>query len=444
MKNIKKIIIFAFCFCLLLVWSASAYSYKPTEEPESEAVYMVNAETGEVIYAKNENKSVDPANLTQVMTALVVLENCENLDEEVIAPQYVFNELYGKDFYTADIRAGEKLRIIDLVYAMMVQSSCEAASILADYIGKGDISVFVEMMNEKAKELEAEDTEFKTPHGMITPSKTTAFDFYKIYSYALKNERFVELTKTIRYTISANNMHSSDRTLVSLSYIIDHYTGGTYYYRHAITAKSSGTREAGRSLVTSANNGRVGYIIVSFGAPMYDESDVYIKNIGSFTDHQKLYNWAFDTLKVTKVLSKEDTITEVKVALSNDKDFVLLYPDRDYSVLLPNDVSAESIQYIKDVPEKINAPVKKGDVIGKLTLRLKNEDLVTVDLVAGDDVSADGVIRGAYLIGVVLTSPWFLGAVGVILLGVIALIIYARVHHKNKRKYKTVKRRRRF
>lgn len=444
MKKIKKIIIFAFCFCFLLGFSASAYTYKPTTEPESDVVYMVNAETGEVIYAKNENKSVDPAYLTQIMTAIVALENCENLDEEVIAPQYVFNELYGKGLYTADIWAGEKLRVVDLVYAMMVQSSCEAASILADYIGKGEISAFVGMMNEKAKELGADDTEFKTPHGMIEESKTTALDFYKIYSYALKNERFVELCKTLRYTISANNMHSSDRTLVTLSYIIDHYTGGTYYYRHALTAKSSGTREAGRSLVTSANNGKVGYIIISFGAPMYDAGGNYIKNIGSFTDHKNLYNWAFDTLKVTKVLSKEETITEVKVALSNDKDFVLLYPDRDYSVLLPNDVSTESIQYIKKVPEKVNAPIKKGDVIGTMTLRLKNEDLVTVNLVAGDDVSADGVIRGAYLVGVVLTSPWFLGAVGVVLLGIIGLIIYARVHHKNKRKYKTVKRRRRF
>lgn len=445
MKIMKKIISFAVFLCILSMSCVSAYTYTPTVEPESESVYMVNKETGEVVYAKNEDKVHNPAYLSQVMTAVVVLENCSDLEAELAAPSYVFDELYNQGLNTADIRQGEVLSVQDLLYAMMVQSSCEAASILADYVGNGNISTFVDMMNKKASEIGCENTNFATPHGMLSDeNKTTAKDFYLIYDYALNVPGFEDMAKSTRYTISENNKHTESRTLVTYSYLIDYYNGGTYYYKYAVTAKSSGTKKTDRALASSATYGDYNYIIVSFGAPMYDENDDYITNIGSFTDHKSLYNWAFETLKVTKVLSKEDTITEVKVKLSKTKDYLLLYPDKDYSVLLSSDVSVDSIQYIKDIPDSVNAPVKKGDVIGTMTLRLKNEDLVTVNLVAGEAIAADGVIRSAYLIGVVLTSPWFLAALAVVLVGVIGLVIYARVHNKNRRKYKTVRHKRRF
>jgi D-alanyl-D-alanine carboxypeptidase (penicillin-binding protein 5/6) len=301
------------------------------------------------------------------------------------------------------------------------------------------------MMNEKAAELGCEKTVFSSPHGVISKNnKTTAKDFYKIYKYALSLPAFQEMAKSIRYTIPANNMHIESRTLVTRTYILDKYLGGEYYYEYATFGKSSGTGDAGRSLVSSATKGEINYTIVSFDAPMYDENDDYIKNIGSFTDHKKLYNWVFNGLKMTKVLSKEEMINEIKVTLSKSKDYVHLYPDKDYSVLLPTDVSVDSIQYVKNLPESIKAPVKKGEVAGTMTLRLNNEDLVTVNLVASDDVEADGIILSAYYVGVVLTSPWFLVPVILIAVGFIAFIIYVRVHHNNKRKYKTVKHRRRF
>ncbi len=448
MKIIKKIVPMLLIIGVILssTISASAYSYKPETEPESKVVYMVNEDTGEVIYSKNETETVDPAYLTQIMTTIIVLENCEDLDTVITAPRYVFDELYKESgLETADVRAGENISVNDLLYGMMIQSGCECANILADYIGNGDIPAFVNMMNEKAKALGCENTVFASPHGVISKeNKTTAKDFYKIYKHALSLPKFEEMAKSIRHTIPANNTHIEARTLVTRAYIIDRYLGGEYYYEYATYAKSSGTGDAGRALVSSATKGEINYTIVSFGAPMYDENDNYIKNIGSFTDHKSLYNWVFNGLKITKVLSKEEMINEIKVTLSKSKDYVHLYPDKDYSVLLPTDVSVDSIQYVKNLPESIKAPVKKGEVVGTMTLRLNNEDIVTVNLVASDDVEADGIILSAYYVGVVLTSPWFWVPVILIAAGFIAFIIYVRVRHNNKRKYKTVKHRRRF
>ena len=111
---------------------------------------------------------------------------------------------------------------------------------------------------------------------------------------------------------------------------------------------------------------------------------------------------------------------------------------------MPEGVSADSIQLIKNLPESIKAPVKKGDIVGTITLKLANEELATVNLVAGSDLSAAPTMKAFDIVGQILTSPWFIGVVVLIVLGLIGLIVYARVRQLNRRKYKTVRHRRRF
>ena len=441
MKKMKKILCLVLALLVLSMSSVFAYTYTPSSEPTSPSVYMYSLTSDSLVYAKNANEKKDPAYLAQIMTCIVAAENVNGWEEPVTAPAYIYDELYLKGLPTADIRMGETVTVKDLLYAMIVQSSCEAANIIADYVGKGSIPTFIEMMNNKAKELGCSNTYFTTPHGALSDEDyTTAEDLFKIYRHALTLPGFSELFSALRYTIPANAVNGTERILTTGSVLIDIYNGGTYYYKYATTAKASASSKTGRNLVSTAEKNDFSYMIITLEAPL-DQVDGKYRN---FVDHQFLYNWAFDELKVTKILESETSIAEIKVTLSEDKDYVLLYPEKDFSFLLPEGVSADSIQTIKNLPESIKAPVKKGDVVGSMTLKLANEELATVNLIAGSDLSAAPTMKAFDIVGQILTSPWFLGIVGVFVVGIVALIIYARVHHVNKKRYKRVRHRRRF
>lgn len=446
MKKMKKFICFTVLLALFSTVSAGAYTYTPKNETVSDSVYMYNITLDSVVYSKNATVRKDPSYLTQIMTAIVAAENCPDWNTVVKAPAYIYNELFvynqshSSALPTADIVANEEVLMRDLLYAMVVRSSCEAASIVADYIGNGSIQNFVKLMNDKAAALGCTNTHFATPHGALSEENyTTAEDLFKIYKYALTIPGFDELFASTRYTIPESPLNKNNRVLTSESYLVDYYS--SFYYKYATTAKHSGTSSAGMSLVSTAEKDGFSYMIVTMGAPRYDSAGEYGAGL---IDQKKLYEWAFNDLRVTKILDADQSIDEVKVTLSQNKDFVLLYPESDFSFLLPNEVSVDSIQLIKNIPESIKAPVKAGDVVGTVTLMLAAEKLATVNLVAGSDLAAAPVMKAVDIVGMILTSPWTIGIFIFLVVCLIALIVYARVRQLNRRKYKTVRRRRRF
>jgi len=163
--------------------------------------------TGIVVYTKNPDERMHPASLTKIMTAIIALENCTDLENSVAtAPTYVFDELYLKNASHADIRHGEQMRMIDLLYAMMLRSACEAAGIIADYISGGEPQKFIQMMNDKAKELGCTGTNFVNAHGLHDDDQyTTASDMQKIFAHAMKNETFAAIASSWSYELPATN-----------------------------------------------------------------------------------------------------------------------------------------------------------------------------------------------------------------------------------------------
>lgn len=418
-------------------FSALAISFDYSEPLESETVLLVNMDTGIPVLEKNADEVRFPASLTKIMTYIVAYENIEDVyNTRVEIRQEVLNPLLGtgSSMSGLDYKVGESVTVIDLLYCMMVNSGNDAALVLADYVGKGDTDKFVEMMNKKAKELGCENTHFVNPHGLHDADHySTARDLYKITTYALALPLFAEITNTATYYCEGD-----DYPLVTTNYMIDVNRGGDYYYTYAKGVKTGTTDEAGRCLITTGIADGYAYMCICMGAP-YENSD----HNGAMTDAKGLLRWALTQLELARTLVTETPGCEVNVNFSNDTDSILLYPIENVYSILPKERNEEDVKLVCDAPESVDAPVKKGDVIGSVTVYYKDDALKTVDLVAGEDVEKSDITYTVHVFKSVLNSWQFWIAVGI---AVVLLIIYIALisHIRTKNKRRRVKKYRRM
>lgn len=435
-----SLILFIIISSALPTYNVNAASYTIDFEPTSKSLYLLNLDTGSPVYEKNINERCYPASTTKIMTYIITAEHVKDFEKtKVEIKQSILNELNGTGSSTAGLQGGETLTITQLLNALMIPSGNDAAMVLADYIGGGDISAFVKMMNDKAKELGCENTHFMNPHGLHDPDHyTTAADLAKIAEYAMTLPKFMDIANTtVSYCLG------EDRPLITTNYLIDDYRGGDYYYSYAKGIKTGSTGDdSGYCLVSSAVYGGYSYLCVALGAP-YSSSDGEQLDNGAMIDSKSLYQWAFSNLQMTTVIDEKTIVDEVGLNFAWGKDRLKLVPAKSYATLLPSDIKASSIDKEYSIPESVNAPIKAGDKIGTVTLRYANNDLATVDLVAAESVEQSDLLVAIDGIKNALSSPWFIICVAIIVILIVIYIIVAAIYSKrsrNNRKVKTYRR----
>lgn len=442
-----KRLIFLLVPCIVLVSLFAPFTvqaaYTPDFEINSEAAYLVNMETGKVIYEKNAQTQYLPASTTKIMTAIIALETIDDIDNTMVtAPAYVFDQLYGLSASNADLRVDEQLSMKDLLYALMLRSACEGASIIADYIGQGDIQKFIDMMNAKAEEIGCTNTHFVNAHGLDEPDQlTTAYDMYLITNYALTNEqigaRFREIATTYSYTMAATNKHPEPRVISHTNKMMSSNTdlnGG--YSRNYVQGIKTGTSNEYFNLVTMAKQDGYTYLLVTLGAHGQNSFVTY-------ADHAALYDWAFKTFE-SKVLARPGSKTipnDVKVEFAKGTDSLVLTTQDAVSELLPKDVKEEAVMWdTSSLPETVQAPIRKGDKIGEVQLKLQNEVVQTVTVVAAEDVGRSQIAYTLYLVKTVITSWWFLLILAILIAFIIAYIVLVVLYNKRRKKKKYTRR----
>lgn len=411
-------------------FSTASATFTLDQEINSQAAYLVNMDSGEVLYAKNEDQQIIPASLTKIMTAIIVLEEEDDLNRIITAPSYVFDEFVGVGVSTADFRAGEQIRVIDLLYGLLLQSACEAGNILADYYGGGNIQTFIDKMNTKAQELGATNTHFVNAHSLDAEGQvTTAKDMYLITKYALSLDHFEEISCTALYEAPATNIHTEPRYFVHTNLMMNEYRGGSYYYE-PIKGIKTGTDGGVKNLVSMASKNGFNYLLVTLGAPDVDGDNL------CFKDTKYLYEWAFNGFSYKTVLKSTETVGTTKIRLSSETDTLQLAPAEDLTLLLPNDVDISSVQQILNVPESVDAPVNKGDEIGTMQLKLNDEVIGETKVVAATSVSKNFIYGVWDVITKVFGNIWvqlIAGAVvACILFYIIITILYNRKEKKRK------------
>ncbi len=370
---------------------------KPDIEIFARHALLVNTDTGTVVYENDAYSKDYPASLTKIMTAIIALENTQNLDAvEITAKAKHFNEFQGIGVSNAEIKNGESFSMRELLYALMLNSACEAANIIADFVGDGSIPDFVEMMNKKAQEIGAVNTHFANPHGLFDEENySTAYDMYLIARYAMDIPGFMEISSTKNYTIEASsergekNLHHTNKM---------QFTTNGYYMPEIKGIKTGTLEEAGRCLITNAEYNGYNYICVVMGGEYKDTASHYKTTYN-------LYHWAFDNLMLKTLLDETKSVAEVEVNLSKDKEYVLVRPATRVSRMVDVNIDPSSVLLTMDLPKSVNAPIKAGDIIGKGVVTLMGEEIATVDLVAMQDVERSGWKMFTFALGQVFSKP---------------------------------------
>ncbi len=423
---------------------ASAVTFTPNFTIASEAAVLINMDKDIIVYEKNPTKKWYPASLTKIMTAIVVLDHVTDLDNtEYEAPLVVFDDLYGKNPSAVGYSRGEIITANDLMYSMLMYSACESAGILAYNVGGESIPNFIDMMNAKAEEIGCTGTHFVNPHGLYDDEQyTNARDMALIAKYAVDNyPKFVEIATTTEYTLHATNYHEDGWVTIHHTNAMVH--NGEFYYEPARGLKTGTLDESGRNLVSLASKDGNNYLLVTLGAPMYNEDGS--KANDQYTDQKNIYEWAFNTFSYEKILSKTEEITEIPVKLGDNAEHVLLVPAEDFYTLWPNTLDRSNLKqeintdgYL-DSDGAVLAPVEKGQVFGTYTLSLSGEKLCTVDLVAKDAVALSQLEYNIMKAKAFVGSFWFKTAVAAAAVLIAAyIIVYILATKKRRRKMKKV------
>ena len=357
------------------------------------AALLVDPDTGEVLYEKNPHEQRYPASITKVMTCLLTLEAVDRgeltLEQTVTASQALHTGI-GENASTADIKAGEEIRIIDLLYAALIPSANEACNVLAEAVS-GDVASFVELMNQRAAELGMEDTHFANTHGYHDPNHyTSAWDIYLMCKEAMQYETFRTIVSSLNYTMPATNMHEEPRIVRSTNALISNFRVFGYLYQYATGIKTGSTPEAGYCLAASATKEDRNLISVVLGCerePNTTGSDGFIY----FDETIRLFEWGFNNFSRQVMLdgTKRD-IPEVAVTLGKDTNYVTLEPQGEIEALLPRDVGPENFTYsITRNAESVEAPVEKGQQLGAITVSFNGKEYGTLPLVASIAVERD-------------------------------------------------------
>ena len=356
-------------------------------QPHCTAAIVVDGDNNEVLYDYNAYEKRYPASVTKIMTTLVVLRAIDagelTLETQVTASKEAVTLPEGSS--TAGIVEGEVLTIEQLLYCDLVPSGNEACNILAEALC-GSEEAFVERMNETAEDLGMTGTHFANPHGLHDPDHyTTAYDIYLMASAAMEYEIFREIVSTPTYTLEPTNMVSEPRILHSTNALISNWYVS---YSKAIGIKTGYTEEAGRCLASAATDeqGRTFYCVVLGSEYAQDESGNW--HFYSFSESSRLLEWAFDNFTRTTLLSEtsENVIREVPVTLSGDTGHVLVQPVGSIEATVP-EYDPTKAELKMDLPESLEAPIQKGQVVGSVSLIYNGINYGSLDMVATDDVA---------------------------------------------------------
>lgn len=399
------------------------------------AALVMCPETGDVLYSKNSDQKMYPASTTKMMTALLAIE-LGDMDAEVTVMPEDINVLKNTGS-SINLKANEVLTLRELLYYLLVASGNDAANVIARHIG-GTPENFVALMNNRAAELGCFSTNFANPHGLHDENHyTTAEDLYKIALEAMKHEIFADACSTDRYILPATEYYPNERVFYNTNNLVSRWRSVDYYYPKAIGIKTGSTSQAGYCLVSAASSKGNTYYCVVMGA----QKDPATNKIMSFVESKDLLEWAFDSYQVKTILTTDTPIKEIPVELSSEFDYVVAVPERSVDKLILKDIDVSSLERTINLPEKLSAPIEKGQKLGSVSLSYEGTTYATVDLVAATSISRSDMLYALSFVQAFFSSFGFKLFAFILLSIIIIYIIICTVSRKNYRQ-KMMKRRR--
>lgn len=408
-----------FCFILLFLLATYNLSYAENLNLSGESAILIDMDTGQVLYAKNPHMKLQPASTTKIMTGILAIEN-GNMEDYVTIDDEIVNLTDGSHIA---LEPGEQVKFKDLLNALLIESANDAALALAKHIS-GSIDGFVKMMNDKAKEIGALNTNFVNPNGLTDENHlTTAYDLSLMAKYAMGNEVFREVVKNYTYIIPVTNKKNEERYLKSANKLlystqkinVDEKIVPIKY--EGITGIKTGyTVAAQNCLVASAERGNQRLIAVVLKAK---GKEVYV-------DIHKLLNYGFDNYEKIAIAHKDQFIENIKISNgTNSMVAGILNKDLYASIPKGKGNNMEKKIYIHDT---IEAPVKKGQTLGKVEYYLDGQLLGEADIVSTLNVEEIPPLNFVQKI----IKKWYLLVIGILIFGRISSFRRQRLRKKRR------------
>ncbi|MBQ9071617.1 MAG: D-alanyl-D-alanine carboxypeptidase [Bacilli bacterium] len=378
----KKVLTCIICLFMMIPFVNAEESNNEntnTLAPNAKSAILIEESTGEILYEYNSHEKLEPASMTKMMSLLLIMESIEKgvIDwDQMITVSANASGMGGSQIL---LETGEEMSVDDLVKGISIASGNDAVVALAEAIA-GTEENFVKMMNDKLKELGLKDTNFKNCHGLDEEGHySSAYDMAYIGRELVKHEKILEYSSIYEDYLR----EGTDRKIWLVN------TNKLVRFKEGVDGLKTGyTDGAGYCLTATMKKNNMRVVATVMGEP---DSSTRNNEVSSMLDY------AFAQVGLNKVLSKKSVVD--KITLSKSKiDEVEIVPVEDVNVLYKK-VEGEITPTYEVELDEINAPIKKGDVVG--TLYVKNNDKIInkVDLTVKKDVEKCNLIElyGKYL-----------------------------------------------
>ena len=385
-----------FCILLSIIFALSSaftsmaspvWPEYPPEEVQAEGACLMDARSGAVLYGKNMHEHYYPASITKILTALVVIENCDNLDETLVFSHRAVYDVE-ENSSSAGYDEGDEVTVRTALYAMLLASANEAANALAEHIG-GSIEGFCEMMNEKARQLGCTDSNFANPSGLNNPDHyTSAYDYCLISRAAFANDTFVQIDGSTYYTLPPMKRNPEEAMVYTHHNMLK--KNSSWYYEGIVGGKTGYTSLAGNTLVTCAERDSIKLVsVVLNGHQTHYEDTKLLLDFG----FNNFYN-----VSLAEYRTEFDTVLEpMDIAGLGVKNADMITTSREASVTLPigatmDDVTKDIVYDLDNsAPEDACAKIiyRYGDKIAGEQYVLRKYEYSETEIVLGEPIEKE-------------------------------------------------------
>lgn len=357
---------------LVLTLMVFNYIFADEVELNSPNYAVYKADNLELLIGKNEDKKISIASITKLMTAVVAIDNIEDVNKTQVIDTSVYSNILDPELSIAGLQYGQELSYYDLLATMLIPSGADSALYLA-CTTFGDYDTFIAKMNEKAEELDMKDTHFANPTGLDDEENySTLNDVAKLLKYVINNQTLKEIISLNRYTTTDEKLTVSGTIYKSMSnYGLER--------KHIKGGKTGTTEEAGICLASySVDDDGTELITIVTGASMFSSFPYNI------SDTEKIDGYVIDNYSIQDILTTQDSLLTLKTYCTKE-DEVTFHPEENIKYYI-SQLDKDKIKVIYSGIDTLSTKNKVGDKLGEAKIYYDNVLIDTVDVVLKDEL----------------------------------------------------------
>lgn len=375
-KSFNKILIIFMILIITFTGTALPLHGDNSHNLKCKSALLMDSATGAIIYEMNSHEKLEPASLTKIMTMILIMEALDSgkitLKDDVIISNNVSKMTTGTRLM---LEENEVRTMEDLLYGIAVESANDASIAAAEYISESE-EEFVNLMNKKAKELGMNDTNFVNPHGLHAEGHiSSAYDIGIMSRELIKHDKIFDYISKYMVTVYVGKKNNVKRELVNKNKMV-------HFYKDIDGIKTGFTDNAMYCISSTAKRNNFRLISVIMGAP-----DTSSRN----KDARKLLDYGFANYINYSLGQKGDIVKKIRIGKGN-RDYVNGIFEGNADLLLRKG-EEKDIEKIMNIPDKILAPVYKGQKLGEVIIKYKGQNIMNFQVISDDDIKKANLIN---------------------------------------------------